>query len=80
MNFIYFILGMFTAAFIIPLIDNFLTYICGWFELKRTQQNQKISMIQIEVQKEMDKLEQNGNQNIIGFAVDDKIYEEEDDD
>ena len=31
-------------------------------------------------QKEMDKLEQSGNQNLIGFAVDDKIYEEEDDD
>jgi hypothetical protein len=37
-------------------------------------------MIQIEVQKEMDKLDQGGSQNMIGFVVDDEIYEEEDDD
>lgn len=80
MEMLYFILGMFTMAFIIPLLDSFLTFICGWFEVKRTQQSKKISMIQIEVQKEMDKLDQGGSQNMIGFVVDDEIYEEEDDD
>ena len=76
---IYFILGMFTTLFIIPFLENFLAYIVGFFEVGRAKQEEKVTLLGLEIKKKMNEADDSPISQI-GFVVDTENDQEEEDD